>query len=164
MRKQAATGCKKGCNDICPPLEMKDILRSMTPGENNGQAIRDELERVLSSGDFARSERVSRFLRFLVEQHLAGRGGELKESLIAVELLGRKPDYDPSRIPPFARKGCGCGRGWASTTKAKAAGIRSSSSCRRVARYCGFACVRNMLRATTKHDGLMRGSLPRWLD
>jgi TolB-like protein len=69
----------------------------MQPGENNGQAVRDEVERVLSSGDFARSERVSRFLRFLVERHLAGRESELKESLIAVELFGRKPDYDPKQ-------------------------------------------------------------------
>ena len=73
------------------------MLRAMPPGENNGQAVRDELERVLSSGEFARSERVSRFLRFLVEQHLAGRESELKESLIAVELFGRRPDYDPKQ-------------------------------------------------------------------
>jgi serine/threonine-protein kinase len=76
---------------------MKDILRSMQPGENNRQAVRDELERVLASGEFARSERVSRFLRFLVERQLAGRESELKESLIAVELFGRKPDYDPKQ-------------------------------------------------------------------
>jgi TolB-like protein len=69
----------------------------MQLGENNEQAVRDELERVLSSGDFARSERVSRFLRFLVERQLAGRESELKESLIAVELFGRKPDYDPKQ-------------------------------------------------------------------
>jgi hypothetical protein len=74
---------------------MKDILRFMQPEENNGQAVRDALERVLASGEFARSERVSRLLRFLVERHLAGRESELKETLIAVELFGRKPDYDP---------------------------------------------------------------------
>src|SRR5262245_49749240 len=61
----------------------------------NGQAVRDELARLLSSASFARSERQSRFLRFLVERHLQGRGTELKESLIAVEVFGRKPDYDP---------------------------------------------------------------------
>src|SRR5687767_15808788 len=36
-----------------------------------------------------------RFLRFLVEQQLAGAGGELKETTVAVEVFGRKPDYDP---------------------------------------------------------------------
>src|SRR5262245_5873845 len=67
----------------------------MDPKECNGQAVRDELARVLSSASFVRSERQSRFLRFLVERHLEGRDTELKESLIAVEVFGRKPDYDP---------------------------------------------------------------------
>jgi TolB-like protein/Flp pilus assembly protein TadD len=57
--------------------------------------IRAELERVLSSPAFVRSDRLSRFLRFLVERHLDGREDELKESVIAVEICGRSPDYDP---------------------------------------------------------------------
>src|SRR5437868_4882054 len=56
-----------------------------------------ELRRVLSSSGFARNERMSRFLRFLVEQHLQGRDDELKESVIAVEVFNRKPDYDPKQ-------------------------------------------------------------------
>ena len=50
--------------------------------------------RVLSSAGFARRA-ASRFLRFLVERYLEGREGELKESVIAVEVFDRKPDYDP---------------------------------------------------------------------
>jgi TolB-like protein len=46
---------------------------------------------------FARNERLSRFLRLVVERHLDGRDDEIKESLIAVEVFGRKPDYDPKR-------------------------------------------------------------------
>jgi TolB-like protein/Flp pilus assembly protein TadD len=53
------------------------------------------LERVLSSVCFARSERISKLLRFLVERQLEHREGELKESVIGVEVFGRKPDYDP---------------------------------------------------------------------
>src|SRR5262245_59689733 len=59
------------------------------------QLIREELERVLSGAAFARSERVSKLLRFLVERHIEGRDDELKESVIGVEVFGRKPDYDP---------------------------------------------------------------------
>lgn len=55
----------------------------------------EELERVLSSTCFARSQGLSRLLRFLVERQLEGREGELKESLIGIEVYGRKPDYDP---------------------------------------------------------------------
>jgi TolB-like protein/Flp pilus assembly protein TadD len=67
----------------------------MVTGQRNGQALRDELERVLSSACFARSERVSKLLRFLVEGQLEGRESELKESVIGVEVFGRRPDYDP---------------------------------------------------------------------
>jgi TolB-like protein/tetratricopeptide (TPR) repeat protein len=58
-------------------------------------AIRQALERVVSSSGFARNERLSGFLRFLVERHLEGRDTELKESVIAHELFGRQADYDP---------------------------------------------------------------------
>ena len=67
----------------------------MQPEKCNGQAVRGQLERVLSSGAFSRNERLSRFLEFVVERHLEGRDSELKESLIAIEVFGRKPDYDP---------------------------------------------------------------------
>jgi predicted ATPase len=67
----------------------------MATAQGNGQAYRDELERVLSSDRFARSERVSKVLRFLVERQLEGRESELKESVIGVEVFGRRPDYNP---------------------------------------------------------------------
>src|SRR5262245_14149674 len=58
-------------------------------------AVRRELEKVLASGGFSRNERQSRFLKFLVEQQLEGRTAELKESIIGIEVFGRRPDYDP---------------------------------------------------------------------
>jgi serine/threonine-protein kinase len=61
--------------------------------------VRRALERVLASPGFARNERMSRFLRFVVERHLQGKGHELKESVIAVEVFGRRPDFDPTRDP-----------------------------------------------------------------
>src|SRR6516162_6900308 len=67
----------------------------MAAPQQNGQASVDELERVLSSACFARSEGLSKLLRFLVERQIEGRASELKESLIGVEVYGRKPDYDP---------------------------------------------------------------------
>lgn len=61
------------------------------------EAVRKELDRVLASPAFNRNERLSRFLRFIVERHLEGRDHELKESVIAIEVFGRKPDYDPKQ-------------------------------------------------------------------
>jgi TolB-like protein len=60
---------------------------------------RQQLERILGSPGFARNERLSRFLRFVVERHLDGREHDLKESLIAIEVFGRPADYDPKRDP-----------------------------------------------------------------
>jgi TolB-like protein len=40
---------------------------------------------------------MSRFLTFLVDRHLEARDDELKESLIAHEVFGRRPDYDPKQ-------------------------------------------------------------------
>ena len=71
----------------------------MPPVESEGQAAWRELERVLASPGFSRNERLSRFLRFVVERHLAGRDEELKESLIGIEVFGRAPGYDPKKDP-----------------------------------------------------------------
>jgi Flp pilus assembly protein TadD len=74
----------------------------MSVVEAKVQAARRQLEQVLGSKLFARSEQLSRLLRFLVDQHLEGRDAELKESVIGVEVFGRKPDYNP-KIDPIVR-------------------------------------------------------------
>ena len=58
------------------------------------ELVRTQMEKILSSRGFARNDRLSGFLRFVVEQELSGRAAELKESTIGVEFLGRRPDYD----------------------------------------------------------------------
>src|SRR5579859_2458385 len=69
----------------------------MTSGA--ADAVRRQLQRVLASSGFVRNERLVRFLRFAVERRLENRESELKESVIAVEVFGRKPDFDPKRDP-----------------------------------------------------------------
>jgi len=69
----------------------------MDPIELQAEDVRRQLDRVLASTGFGRNDRLSRFLRFVVECHLEGRDDELKESLIAVEVFRRKPDYDPKQ-------------------------------------------------------------------
>src|SRR5690242_18183990 len=65
--------------------------------ESDSGVVRVQLERILGSSGFANNERLSRFLRFVVERHLEGKDHELKESVIAVEVFGRKPDYNPKQ-------------------------------------------------------------------
>ena len=55
--------------------------------------VRAQLDKILASDGFRGSERLSRFLRYIVEQALAG--NHVKETLAGVEAFGRKPDYDP---------------------------------------------------------------------
>ncbi len=61
------------------------------------EAARRQLEQVLASAGFSSNERLGRFLRFVVEEHLQGRDGDIKESVIAVEVFGRRPDHDPKQ-------------------------------------------------------------------
>jgi adenylate cyclase len=56
-----------------------------------------QLERIVRGPGFSHNERLSRFLQFLVERHLEGRDDYLKESVIGVEIFGRRPDYNPKR-------------------------------------------------------------------
>ncbi len=53
--------------------------------------VRDQL----SSAVFATSPRMSRFLRYVVEQTLEGNGDRIKEYAIAVEGFDKGQDYDP---------------------------------------------------------------------
>jgi adenylate cyclase len=65
-------------------------------------AVRGQLEKVLASDAFRRADRMRCFLRFIVEETLQGRGSQLKEYLIGVEVFDRKDWYDP-RIDPVVR-------------------------------------------------------------
>jgi TolB-like protein/Tfp pilus assembly protein PilF len=56
--------------------------------------VQAELQRILASPAFLRSERLARFLRYVVEQTLAGEGEAIKEYSIGVSVYDR-PDFDP---------------------------------------------------------------------
>ena len=58
-------------------------------------SVRIQLDKILSSPDFARSDRLQKFLRFIVEETLAGRAGALKEYTIALEVFERGDSFDP---------------------------------------------------------------------
>ena len=97
---------------------------SRTPGEGNEHAgpghaepcspgppavvsihpdmVRAQLDRLLASVGFRYAERLSRFLKYVVEQQLAGNSGQLKESVLAVEIFDRPASYD-SRVDSVVR-------------------------------------------------------------
>jgi len=65
-------------------------------------AIASELERIAVSRGFSKAERCLRLLRYVTECALAGRGSELKEYTLAVEVFERPQSFDP-RVDPVVR-------------------------------------------------------------
>jgi eukaryotic-like serine/threonine-protein kinase len=76
---------------------------SADPGASvSPEAVRVQLERLLASTALRYSERLSRFLKFVVEQALAGHADQLKESVLAIEIFDRHSSYD-SRVDSVVR-------------------------------------------------------------
>src|SRR5690349_23594556 len=63
------------------------------------QVIHDALHRVFASRDFVNSERKRRFLKFVVQETLAGRVDRIKAYTIAVDAFDRDPSFDPVSDP-----------------------------------------------------------------
>jgi TolB-like protein/Flp pilus assembly protein TadD len=64
--------------------------------------IRAQVDKILASRWFSRSERLCRFLRFCVELTLDEKSDRLKEQVVGVQVFDRKGDYDP-RTDPIVR-------------------------------------------------------------
>src|SRR5512139_796988 len=64
------------------------------PSKPSAGEVRAALERILASRCFQQAGRASDFLRFVVEQTLAGSGQRLKGYTIGVEVFGRPADFD----------------------------------------------------------------------
>ena len=64
--------------------------------------IRESLTKVLTSPEFQNSDRLCRFLRFIVEARLRGEQDQVKEYLIGKEVFDRDSNYDP-RLDPIVR-------------------------------------------------------------
>jgi hypothetical protein len=56
---------------------------------------RETLDRVLASKAFQRTDQLKSLLRYICEREISGQGDSLDECTVAVEALGRPPDYSP---------------------------------------------------------------------
>ena len=63
------------------------------------EEIRDQLERILLSQEFHASERLSDFLRFVVDETLAGRADSISQRTVAVNGLGYPANFNPQTNP-----------------------------------------------------------------
>src|SRR5262249_17423389 len=66
------------------------------------ESVRSALSRILASKLFLGSERLRRFLQFIVEQTLLGRTAGIKEYALAVEVFDKETSFDP-RVDPVVR-------------------------------------------------------------
>lgn len=69
---------------------MEDISRN---------AVKAQLEKILTSSNFATASQLSNFLRYVVEQTLNGQSDSIKQYTVAVEALGYAADFDPQSNP-----------------------------------------------------------------
>src|SRR4029077_5230727 len=67
--------------------------------EPDQKAIREHLVCLLNSGPFPQSQRRQRFLEYLVNETLAGRGERLKAYNVALAVFDRPETFDPVTDP-----------------------------------------------------------------
>jgi tetratricopeptide (TPR) repeat protein len=74
------------------------MANAKSPNEN-AESLKRAAEAVLSGAVFQRSKANTEMLIFLVEETLAGRANQVGEYSIAIDLMGRGGDFDPSTDP-----------------------------------------------------------------
>src|SRR6202046_2945402 len=67
--------------------------------EEEKTEINRQLDRLLYNPHFSHSKRFPSFLRFIVQEELEGRGDQLKERSLGIEVFGREADYDTTSDP-----------------------------------------------------------------
>jgi hypothetical protein len=67
--------------------------------EKEQEAVREQMNRLLANPFFSHSKRFPMFLRFVVEQTLAGEAENIKERTLGVEIFGRDAEYDTAADP-----------------------------------------------------------------
>ena len=66
------------------------------------EAIRQQLARISSSATFQQVDRLKRFLEFVVLETVAGRGNQLKEYVLGIQVFDKEDSFDP-RTDPVVR-------------------------------------------------------------
>lgn len=66
------------------------------------KSIINEVERICKSEHFANSKQLQDFLRYLINETLAGRKSQIKAYSIATEVFGRDKNFNPD-IDPIVR-------------------------------------------------------------
>ncbi len=85
---------RHSASSVAPQLA-PDPVGGEAPDIPGAGEVRDALERVVASEELRASSQLVAFLGFVVETALRGEANRIKAYTIAVEALGRGPDFDP---------------------------------------------------------------------
>ncbi len=67
--------------------------------ELNKKSISNQLELILASPDLNATQQQIAFLKFVVNQTLAGNGREINDYTVGTEVFGREPDFNATIDP-----------------------------------------------------------------
>jgi len=68
-------------------------------GDAEKADILRQLDRLLDNPHFSHSKRFPSFLRYIIQEELEGRGDQLKERTLGIEVFGRHAGYDTTTDP-----------------------------------------------------------------
>ena len=81
------------------PAKQPQIVKEVAAFD---ESIRKQLHKIISSKAFRQGDRLQRFLGFVVDEALTGRGDQLKEYPIGIDVFGKDQSFDP-RMDPIVR-------------------------------------------------------------
>jgi CheY-like chemotaxis protein/tetratricopeptide (TPR) repeat protein len=94
---------REPAREAAPPAREKEpAVPSRARGVGGARVVRRQIEQIFASPDFDASRRSREFLRFIVEETLAGRGEELTQTAIATRVFGRNENFD-AVVDPIVR-------------------------------------------------------------
>jgi TolB-like protein/Tfp pilus assembly protein PilF len=76
-------------------MKIAGISSPSGPNAIEPEKVHAQLERILASPAFGTAKSARRFLRYVVEETLAGRGDQIKEYAVGVSVFDRGDAYDP---------------------------------------------------------------------
>ena len=81
---------------------MANRVAARAAPKDTGRTVRQQLDRMLASPTFQQVDRLKRFLSFIVTETIAGRGDQLKEYVVGVQVFDKEASFDP-RTDPIVR-------------------------------------------------------------
>ncbi|MGA3020297.1 MAG: hypothetical protein ABSF62_24515 [Bryobacteraceae bacterium] len=74
-----------------------DVSAPSTSNAPDSGEVRRHLERILASSAFSNAPRAQQFLRFVVEETLAGRASDIREPVVAARVFNLSGNFDRRR-------------------------------------------------------------------